>query len=135
MNDMLNYISSLDSEADIQMLAAMLPCSDLLSEKALRSLAIGTTWLKVCAANGLNLSQIGAAMLRPTLSKPSTLEQLVSEAESATSCASCGSFHHDSCIEDGSEITTIAMSTPASRRKQLIASLTEAALRWIKTLA
>jgi hypothetical protein len=134
----LDYIDSLDAERDIQMLSATLPKSHLLSEKALRSLAIGTTWLKVCAANGLNLSQIGEAILRPTLSKPSKLEQLVSEAEAAeaAACWSCGCTHHDSC-SDGNEMTMelAVLSTPASRRKQLVFSLTEAALRWIKTLA
>ncbi|CAL8468513.1 g8053 [Coccomyxa elongata] len=72
----LDYISRLDAAADKELLRRELPS---LREESLRTLEVATLLLQRCAAAGLTLAEIGAAMSRPLVGideEASELERL-----------------------------------------------------------
>lgn len=72
----LEYIKSLDIEADKQLLRQELP---VLREECLRTLEVSTRLLKICAEHGLSLHEIGEIMSQPIgdlENKDSELEKL-----------------------------------------------------------
>ena len=72
----LQYIDSLDAEADVALLQRELPS---LRVESLRTLQVATALLKGCAAAGLNLSEIGTIVSRPLVGldeDPSDLEKM-----------------------------------------------------------
>ena len=76
----LSFIDALDVEADVALLRAQLPSLHL---GCLRVLTVGSTVLKRCAAAGLTLAEVGAALSRPLVGmdeEPSELERLCWEA-------------------------------------------------------
>ena len=76
----LAFIEALDVEADVALLRAQLPSLHL---GCLRVLTVGSTALKRCAAAGLTLAEVGAALSRPLVGmeeEPSELERLCWEA-------------------------------------------------------
>ena len=72
----VQYINSLDAEADVALLQRELPS---LRVESLRTLQVATALLKRCAAAGLNLSEIGTIISRPLVGldeDPSDLEKM-----------------------------------------------------------
>lgn len=74
--EMLEYISNLDAEADMALLRSTLA----LPEDCLLTLFIGTTLIKMAASHGLTLHETGMLMVRECLDRPSAVEQVVAEA-------------------------------------------------------
>lgn len=58
----LQHIKKLDINADKNLLRRELP---VLREESLRTMEVATTLLKLCAADGLSLNEIGEIMSRP----------------------------------------------------------------------
>lgn len=109
----MDYIRSLDVERDVRLLQERLkPATpgDALSDDALMSLAIGTAWLQACATCGLNLRQIGEAMLRPSLTSKSHLECMVETARAKV----------------GDRV-----QAPSEQRAAIMAALTIEARKWV----
>jgi len=77
----LEYIDALDADADVEMLRSALG----LSEESLMTLFLGTSLIKLAAAAGLTLHQIGKLMLRSTPEAPSAVEEVVTGALQALS--------------------------------------------------
>lgn len=74
--EMLEYIESLDAEADMQLLRSTLA----LPEDCLLTLFIGTTLIKAAAASGLTLHETAMLMVRERSDKLSAVEHVVAEA-------------------------------------------------------
>ena len=74
--EMLEYISNLDAEADMALLRSTLA----LPEDCLLTLFIGTMLIKMAASHGLTLHETGMLMVRESLDRPSAVEQVVAEA-------------------------------------------------------
>jgi len=77
--DMLKYISKIDIVEDIKNLSQNIKIKD----KSLKNVRIANTVLKIGAANGLTLNQIGSMIYRSGLdeNQPSLVETLVDKAE------------------------------------------------------
>ena len=72
----LSYIKALDAQKDVELLQRELPS---LRVESLRTLQVATALLKLCAAAGLNLSEIGTIVSRPLVGldeDPSDLENI-----------------------------------------------------------
>jgi len=75
----LEYIKSLDAEADAALLCMALPS---IPEESLFSLFIGTTLLQHCVLNRkMLLYDIASLLLRPTIDYPSPLEKIIAKTE------------------------------------------------------
>eukprot|EP00501_MAST-03F_sp_TOSAG23-6_P001860 GSMAST32.ASY1.ANO1.1938.1 assembled CDS len=84
---LLDYIEGLDAEADVKMLNFAL--NGAIKPESLRTLRVGTLWLKEAAAAGLTLQVIGQALCRGAdkQNEPSDIEKIVAIAFQAENCA------------------------------------------------
>lgn len=88
---MLEYIASLDAQADMDLLRSTLG----LPEDCLLTLFIGTTLMQVCADQGLTLHETGMLMVREASDSPSAVELVVAKAierterEGYDACGTC----------------------------------------------
>lgn len=108
----LQYIDSLDAEADVGLLQRELPS---LRVESLRTLQVATALLKGCAAAGLNLSEIGTIVSRPLVGldeEPSDLEKMCTAVlEKVNSAVLDSEDDEDESLDSDEEMTCMQAVT------------------------
>ena len=103
----LQYMDSLDAEADVALLQRELPS---LRVESLRTLQVATALLKGCAAAGLNLSEIGTIVSRPLVGldeEPSDLEKMCTAVrEKVDSAVLVSEDDEDDSLDSDEEMMT-----------------------------